>query len=319
MRTGRLRANRLTRLRHPERSDGADGLHLVYMPRILSLLALAALGAPPAVGQLPFESCRDRQDRLVARIEDNTMPYAGLATHQHGRPVIIWNARTNGPLSYAERMYLYLHECAHHRLGHLEHFANDARWELEADCWAIQSMMDGEIIRRRHLIQLERSRRAVRGDAIHLGGETHVRSLRQCLDVRIDEKAWAAALEAMDHASSDGFVTSRGRMVDSLHGVAVYESLVEAPGAYDCEIAGAAIRCTVFESRKPGPAIRRYEKLAGLIRRWLPEGWWATEDRRHAGGAHTFRARNGASGTLVTLAQNGPRVRFFMQREDALP
>jgi hypothetical protein len=287
--------------------------------RILSFLALAMLGAPPALGQLPFEGCRDRQDRLVGRVEDNTMPYAGLATHQHGRPVIIWNAKTNGPLSFAERIYLYLHECAHHRLGHLEQFANDARWEQEADCWAIQSMMDGEIIRSRHLVQLERSRRAVRGDAIHLGGEAHVRSLRQCLDVRTDRKAWAAALEAMYHASRDGFVTSRGRLVDSLDGVAVYESLVEAPGAYDCEVAGAAIRCTVFESRKPGPAVRRYEKLVGLIRRWLHERWGVTERRRDDGTAHTFQARDAHNGTLVMLAQTGARIRFLMERTEALP
>jgi len=292
--------------------------------RIVAVLSLSACGAASAAAQVPFQVCRDRQDRLVTGVVDNTVTYAGLATYQQGRPVIIWNANSNRHLSDTEQIYIYLHECAHHRLGHLEQprksarWDDDARWEVEADCWAIQLMVDGGMIKGRHLAQLERSRRTVRGDATHLGGEAHVRSLRECLEVRTDRKAWAAALHAMIRAGADGFAGSRGPVVDSVRGAPVYASLLDVPGTYDCEIVGAAVRCMLFASRKPSPAVERYEALVKLVRDWLPAGWSAVERRSEDGAARTFLAQNGMDGTLLTLAQNGARVHFLLQRlEDA--
>jgi len=280
-------------------------------PCLLVLLTATLVGSP-AEGQRAMESCRDRADRPVPRVTDNAITYAGLAAHRHGRPVIIWNAKVNGRLSYVERTFIYLHECAHHRLGHLAQLANDVRWEIEADCWAIQAMMDGGLIGRRQLRQLEQSRATARGDATHLGGDAHARSLRGCLDIRTDSKAWAAALGAMRRAAQDGFFGFRGRVVDSLDGVPVHESLVDAPGTFDCEVIGRTLRCMVFESKTLGPARRRYEKLVRLIRGWLPPEWTALERRRRDRSADSFMARDVAGGVALSLSRQRRRVELYL-------
>jgi hypothetical protein len=275
----------------------------------LALVTLAAM----AQAQVPFDACRDRHDRPIPRVVDNSMEYAGLATMQNGHPVILWNARENGRLSQTEQLFIYLHECAHHTLGHL-YRAVEARNELEADCWAIQLMVDGGMIRGRHLAILERSRRTVRGDETHLGGDAHVRSLEQCLAIRTDAKAWAATLDTLVIAAQDSFASRLGRVLDSTSTPPVFESLLDVPGTYDCEIVGAALRCLVFGARKEGTAERRYQQLVTILRTWLPPGWTSTEQLAQDGESRTFLAQDGSTGTLITWRRTGARVYLLVKR-----
>lgn len=281
------------------------------MPRLPLLLGLAAAAAP-AAAQTPFDACRDRDDRPIPSVVDNEARFAGLATVRDGQRIIIWNAKANQHLSSTEQIFIYLHECAHHRLGHLYLRGEDRRLELEADCWAIQLMVDGEMIRGRHLAELEHSRRSVPGDRSHLGGEAHILSLRQCLELRTDRRAWAAALDNLLHAAADGFLSARGRALDSVAPVPAWESLLGTPGTYDCEVVGEAVRCLVFASRTPEAAADRYRRLAAILRRWLPRGWTSTE--RTEGIERVWLAQDARSGMLVSLAQAGGRVRFLMKR-----
>jgi hypothetical protein len=276
------------------------------------LVLFAAPSSSP--GQVPFDACRDRQDRVIQGVVDNTMPYAGMATEQDGVPVILWNQKANRHLSTTEQIFIYLHECAHHTLGHLYRYPYDAAAELEADCWAIQLMVDGGMLKLRHLELLEESRRTVRADAFHLGGEAHVQSLERCLEVRTDQKAWTTALEAFVRASQDSFVTKRGRVLDSTSSDTVYESLLDAPGTFDCEVIKAALRCVVFAARKPKPAEGRFERLVKIVRSWLPVGWTFVEQGSAGGHERSFLAQDGMNGTLVTLALSGTRVYLLVKR-----
>jgi hypothetical protein len=237
-----------------------------------------------------------------------------MAVLRNGRPVILWNDRVNARLSGTERLFIYLHECAHHTLVHLYHPQVGSRDETEADCWAIQLMMDGGMIKARHLAQLEASRRTVRGDATHLGGEDEVRSFAQCLAVRTDPRAWAAALDTVTRESGDSFAERRGRLLDSVATPLVYEALVDLPGTYDCEVVGIALRCPVFAARKAPAAVERYRKLVAIVRAWLPVGWTATERSAGEGGGRTFLAQDGLRGTLITVAQSGARVYVLVKR-----
>jgi hypothetical protein len=268
-----------------------------------------------AFSQVPFDACRDRRDSVILGVVDNTIAYAGVATEQNGRPVILWNNKANQVLSTTEQIFIYLHECAHHTLGHLHRHPYTPELEQEADCWAVQLMVDGGMIKARHLEVLERSSGQTRGDAFHLGGEALVQSLRRCLEIRTDPKAWASALDSLVRASQDSFASSRGRAIDSAPGNTVHESTIDAPGTYDCEIIGAAARCLVFASRKNGPAEDRFEQLARIIHGWLPVGWTSIKrvslDRRE----RTFLAQDGMSGTLVSLAlTRNSRVYLLVKR-----
>jgi hypothetical protein len=279
------------------------------------VLVLATLASPTqAHAQVPFDACRDRDDLPIAGVVENTMAYAGMATVQNGHPVILWNARSNARLSRTEQIYIYLHECAHHTLGHLYHRSVEARDELEADCWAIQLMVDGGMIKSRHLAVLERSRKTVRGDDTHLGGEAHVRSLEECLSIRTDAKAWAVALDTIVVAAQDSFTGRRGRLLDSISTPQVFEALLDVPGTYDCEIVGGAMRCLVFAARKDGTAEKRYEELVRIMRAWLPVGWTSTEQVGSDGQSRTFLAQDGLTGTLLTCARTGSRVYLLVKR-----
>jgi hypothetical protein len=276
----------------------------------LTLLPLSAARA-----QVPFDACLDRQGQVIPGMVDNDMPYAGTAGERDGRPVIFWNQKGNQLLSTTEQIFIYLHECAHHTLGHLYLRPYTPAVELEADCWAIQLMVDGGMIKGRHFVVLERSRRRMRGDDYHLGGEAHIQSLQRCLDVRTDPKAWAQALNALIPAAQDSFAAQRGRMLDSTSADTVYESLLDAPGTYDCEVVGAAVRCMVFAARKPGPAEDRFERLVEIARSWLPVGWTSVKQVTPDGRERTFLAQDGMTGTLLTLLlTRSSRVYLLVKR-----
>ena len=276
------------------------------------ILLTALLLAPSAAAQTPFEACQDRNDRIIPGVVDNTVNYAALATIRDGQPIIVWNAKANQHLSETEQIFIYLHECAHHRLGHLYTHGDDRRLELEADCWAIQLMVDGRMIKGKHLARLEQSRRTVTGDKTHLGGDAHILSLRQCLELRTDRKAWAAAMDTLLRAAPDDFRSSRGRAIDSVAATPVYESNYGAPGTFDCEVVGSAVRCLLFASRDPKPAEQRYVRLVDILRRWLPAGWTSTEQPQ-AGGT-VWLAQDARTGTLVSLARAGARIHFLVKR-----
>ncbi len=272
---------------------------------------LAGLPLSAAVAQVPFNACLDRRGQVIPGVADNTIPWAGVATIRNGTPVILWNAKNNQHLSQTEQIFIYLHECAHHSLGHVYESNYTPAVELEADCWAIQLMVDGGMVKYRHLAQLETSRRTVRGDAFHLGGEAHIQSFTRCLEMRTDPKAWAASLDTLLRAAADSFASSSGRVLDSTPNM-VYETSVGTPGTFDCEVTGGALRCVVFASRKPKPAEERFDRLVQIIRAWLPVGWSSLE--RPGGGGRTFLAQDGMTGTLLTLALSGTRVYFLVKR-----
>lgn len=288
------------------------------MARPLILITLGMLTAGPALAQVGPDLCRDRRGRVIPEVVDDRIPWAGVATYLGGQPVILWNARHNRRLSTNEQSFIYLHECGHHALGHLRQYVNNARWELEADCWAIQRMVEGGMVRGHRLALLLEARQGVRGDAFHLGGDAHVRSLWACVQARTSAAAWARALDEFVRASRDGFIRSRGLMLDAAPGPPVYESLVDAPGTYDCEVVGPVTRCPVFAGRKPGPARKRFDRLVRVIRDWLPAGWISIMRPGEEDAGHTFFAHDAATGTLITLVQRGPRLQLLVRRAPIL-
>ena len=286
---------------------------MILRPSIIVALFLAT-GVSWAAAQVPFNACLDRNGKVIPGVADNKMEWAGVATVQDGAPVILWNYKQNRHLPQAEQVFIYLHECAHHTLGHLYRSSVDPAGELEADCWAIQLMVDGGMIKGRHLEVLERSRRHVRPDATHLGGDAHIQSLTRCLEMRTDPKAWAAALDTITRAAQDSFASSSGRVLDSAGTSVVYESAVGTPGTFDCEVSAGTLRCIVFASRKPRPAMERFEQLTKIVRRWLPVGWTSMARADSTTAARSFLAQDGVTGTLFTLLVTGNRVYFLVKR-----
>lgn len=266
--------------------------------------ALVLLGARQAGAQVPYSACLDRHGQVIPAVVDNNMYWAGVARLRNGSPVILWNAKANQVLPDYVQMFIYLHECAHHLLGHVYQSgdANGREREDEADCWAIQLLVDGGILKASHIEGLEQALRTSQQDKDHRGGQDLILSLARCLEIRTDQAAWDTALTAFVAASADSFTTSRGRLIERGADGAVYESVLDAPGTYDCEIAGWSVRCMVFASRSLGPAKHRYDELVKICRAWLSGGWTSKEDDHPPEGlARRFMAQETTSGALITL------------------
>jgi hypothetical protein len=279
------------------------------------LVVISAIAPWQAGAQVAFDACRDRSDRPIPVLTDNSIAYAGVATFRNGRPIILWNARTNRYLSATQRLFIYLHECAHHVMGHPYRGDVGLAEERAADCWAIQLMVDGDMIRPRQLRELEKTREAVRGDDTHLGGDAHVRSLEECLARRKDPAAWAAALDSLVVAARDGFELRRGRVIDSSGVKPAYQALIDVPGTYDCEVIDDAMRCLFFSARKGRAAAGRYRTVIRMLESWLPRTWTSAE--QVSADQHRRRvwvARDLETHTMITLTLSRTQVHLFAKR-----
>jgi hypothetical protein len=140
-------------------------------------------------------------------------------------------------------------------------------------------MLESGMARGRHLEQIENELRNSAGDEMHLGGRARTRSLVNCIKLKTDRKAWAASLGALLAASDDGFTGVQGQSVPRPSAnTGVYESELDLPGTYDCEITRArTVHCVVFAARDGERVSERFRLLTKLIDGWLPSGWSGAE------------------------------------------
>ncbi len=288
-----------------------------YRTLIPAVAAPLLLAAAAAAAQTPYSGCVDRLGRTVVTRDDNTMAAGGMATIVADTPVIYWNAHNLGPASESARTFIYLHECAHHRLGHLWK-QNDPRWEREADCWAIQHMVEGGAMKGRHVVALEEELKNWPGDALHLGGTELVRSLQDCIDVKTDRRRWLAALDLFAQAARDSFASIRGNVIYGLS-PPTYETTADVPGTYDCEIRdGAVVVCPLFDGRKAADVARRFREISTILRSWTDTSWTVL-DRDRPGDAdplqlHAMSHATGAQISLIATAAN--RLFLILQPAD---
>lgn len=286
--------------------------------RVALTLLLLLLGLPAALrAQLPLDGCIDRADRPVRGIVRNDMPWAGVATVEGGESVIYWNQRLMGSRSRTTQIFVYLHECGHHMLGHVWK-ANDARWEQEADCWAVQLMWEGGMIAGRHLRVLEEELSRTRGDAIHLGGERLLEALRSCLAIKTDRRAWAASLARLVEAGASSFASIRGQGVPNPSSKSgVHESLVDLPGTYDCEVTtDPSVRCTIFAAKDGGRVADRFSEIARILPGALPASWKVKDvEMPSEGGLRQLAGVDSVAGLTISVATTpAHRIVFRMGR-----
>ena len=241
-----------------------------------------------------------------------------MATYQDGQRVILWNSDANKSASATTQLFLYLRACAHHNLGHVQQRPSPET-EGEADCWAIQLMVDGGMIGGRNLDLLQREQVTVRGDENRPSGKALIDSYEQCLTIRTDAKAWAGALAAFTAAAPDSFGPIRGHPVeDAMPGI--HQSKQDAPGTYDCEVRGMdSVRCLVFAARKTGAARKRYQELVKIFRAWLPPRWTSIEQEGTATPVERqFLAQDSETNTVIgLLVTSEARVYFVVRRMSA--
>lgn len=281
------------------------------MTRLLIAITVARLLSPaPLKAQVPFDACYDRQHRRIPGVVDNTIAYAAQAGYRDGHRVIVWNQHSLSQNSRALQLFVYLHECAHHSLNHLTK-GESRTIEQQADCWAIQLMVDGGMINGSGLHALTQELRNTTGDINHLGGDALLISLQQCLDIRTDRAAWGTALTALTTAAASGFDTIRGSQVEDAD-PGFFEATQGAPGVYDCEVVGSAsLSCMLFAARKQKSVESRFETIVKIVQAWLPPAWTSTTVASPPEGmTRQFLAQDSDTGMLLVLAVT-PQARLY--------
>lgn len=85
-------------------------------------------------------ACRDFRNRKVVWMEMLNLGDAGRAQYIGGAPTILVDPVLMRGLPASLRTFFQLHECAHHKLGHLWAPTTDS--EKQADCWAVKKERD---------------------------------------------------------------------------------------------------------------------------------------------------------------------------------
>jgi len=105
---------------------------------VFAILAVLALYAAKSQAQpVIYEGCRDFSGMPVASVASNVNNVAVAVLTSNGTPVIYYNPQILSSFRPVTRRFWYMHECAHHALGHTIGSAHPFVREKEADCWAI--------------------------------------------------------------------------------------------------------------------------------------------------------------------------------------
>jgi len=165
--------------------------------------------------------------------------------------------------------------------------------ETEADCWAVQHMVEYHMIEKRHLDRLQ----------AEIGLGRGIGSLKGCVDIKLDRDLWRRRLDLLRLAGMDDFAAIRGDAIPEARVPGYFESTLDLPGTFSCELTPAdSFTCVIFEGRDDADMSRRFDVVRSLIGDWLPEGWLTFE--RTLGRTTELRrfvVQEIDSGSLLTL------------------
>jgi hypothetical protein len=272
----------------------------------LGALAASFIVVGGANAQVPFNACLDRQDQPIQAVIDNALPYAGVATITvDGTPVILYNEQALSRTSPQGRRFVYLHECGHHALRHVWKDPSRQR-EMEADCWAIQQMVEQGIIKERKVDDLQ----------AEIGTSRGLGSLKGCVEVKTDQDLWRRSLDLMSLAGAHKFDAIRGDPIVEAQERGFFESTLDFPGVFNCELTPEqSFSCEIFNGRDEGAARKHFDKVLAIIQSWLTDDWLTFERvRARPAEFRRFVAQDIQSGSLITLvATNSHTIRFHYQ------
>lgn len=132
--------------------------------------------------------CRDIRGRPVRTYRVLNLGDVGRAGVVNRVPIIAIDPNIMALLPDKMQLFFYLHECAHHVLGHWMAFSPDH--ENDADCWAIRYGRDHGALSRQEVDAFGPVLSVSKGSAVgHLPGPERARRLLECYDEKPREVA----------------------------------------------------------------------------------------------------------------------------------
>lgn len=272
--------------------------------------------APLHAQEAPLE-CRDRQARLVRIQPDRRIAYPAYATlDRDGMPVIYWNPKATSRRPTIWRRFVLLHECGHILLRHLDRPAGTVedkrRSEMEADCYAMQTLNESERTSGRDMSRLVAELSRSSGDVTHRGGQDLLLALDECIDAPTNGHRWSEALDRLMAASADSFASITGSWLARTWAGDIREATVDLPGTFDCEIRPPrSFVCLLMAAESEKPAQRRFQDIRRIVQGWLPSDWTHADRATTTSLAELFLAQSSSNGTFLALVRTtGDRVYF---------
>jgi len=154
-------------------------------------LGVASTLATPASARGAIDRCYDPQGRPVRVIKSTKVKFANVAIagrDRRGLPYIAYNPNALRRFHPMTRIYIYYHECAHHRLGHSSGHRPHTR-ESDADCWAIRYMVRRGLLNRASLRFIVRDTYSRRGGGVHPAGPVRARYIQRCYSYEVQRVA----------------------------------------------------------------------------------------------------------------------------------
>lgn len=256
-----------------------------------------------ANAQGSISQCVDRHDDPIPTVVDDDLPYAGVATITvEGMPVIFYNSRALSRASQQARQFVLFHECGHHTLRHVWKDPSRQR-EMEADCWAIQHMVEQGLVKTKKVDQLQ----------AEIGVSRGLGSLRACVDVKTDDELWRRSLDLMSLAGAHKFDAIRGAPIVEAGERGFFESTLDLPGIFNCELTPAgSFTCELFDGRDDKAAAKYFDTVQDIIVSWLSDEWLTFERiRARPSEARRFVAQDIESGSLITLVATASHDIWF--------
>lgn len=125
--------------------------------------------------------CSDFRGRPVQTYKTSGLGDVARSTLYGRIPVITLDTEVMESLSGKLQIFFYLHECAHHVLGHM--FAPQPDSENEADCWSIKTGRDQSYFNRADILAFTNRIMASPGSARgHLPGRERMAYLLECFE-----------------------------------------------------------------------------------------------------------------------------------------
>jgi hypothetical protein len=154
------------------------------MWRLFFFLAWVVLLLPDAArGQVVYQGCTTPNGQPIPSIADTSVSDIAISmNHPQYGPIIVYNPIVANRFSRQFGTFFYMHECAHHVLGHTYSPQRGMGVEQQADCWAIRMLVGRGIFRAPDMavVQQELSN-ASTGSWQHLPGPQRAINLQQCL------------------------------------------------------------------------------------------------------------------------------------------
>lgn len=162
----------------------------VVLAVAMAVLALAGAAGSGAAQQSPGGralvagvtlGCADFRGRPVQTYETSGLGDVARSTLYGRIPVITLDTEVMASLSGKLQIFFYLHECAHHVLGHM--FAPQPDSEKEADCWSIKTGRDQSYFNRADVSAFTNRIMSSPGSARgHLPGRERMAYLLECFE-----------------------------------------------------------------------------------------------------------------------------------------